>query len=453
MTQPLPRRVEDDEPEVLARALTVAAGIIDVGASSAATFVCGLLAVRLLTAHVLGAYALAFRVLVLAMTVPWALIFQTREVQAMRVPERDRLRLFLPGARVGVPIAIWTSLLAALWPLTFPGGVPPQSIWALNVTMCAVAVLSPLQDFFRRLLHLSGRSWDAARVSVTHLGIVLVGWVVVAMGYVRVPEAWLPFGLLASANALSLLVGMRYSRSALTAPAPVLPDRERDLLRTGMWLLLVGLLSSATNVIAGIVIARISGPDTLGYLEAARVVAQPVLVFTLGLSAVLAPQLMRAAQTRQRNDARRLAWQFSAAIAVVGLMYALVFGIRYPGNVLALLIPKAFIVPGVVMLTIVAQITVSLASPQRSQLLGAGWNKTLAGVEAISNSAIVGCAFLASVVGIFALPIGTLSMGLIRLLLLRHQTTHLYASPEAPLVPLPAGLSPATSAAGRGIHT
>jgi O-antigen/teichoic acid export membrane protein len=216
-----------------------------------------------------------------------------------------------------------------------------------------------------------------------------------------------------------------------------------------MWLLLVGLLSSATGVIAGIVIARISGPDTLGYLEAARVVAQPVLVFALGLSAVLGPRLMRAAQTRRRDDARRLARQFSAAIAVMGLMYALVFGIRYPGNVLALLIPKAFIVPGVVMLTIIAQIAVSLATPQRSELLGAGWNKTLAGVEAISNAAIVGCAFLASVVGIFALPIGTLSMGLIRILLLRHQTTQLYMSPETPVVPMPGGLRPATSAGRR----
>ena len=418
------------DPTILgARVPLVAAGIVDVSAASAATFVCGLLAARLLEAHELGAYSLAFRVLVLAMTVPSALVFQAREVQAVQAPEPDRLGLFLPGMFVGVPVAVVTALLAALWPLSFPGGVADSTIRALNITMCLVAALSPLQDFLRRMLHLSGRSWHAARVSLIQLGVVIASWAIAGLGSHRYPLAWLPFGILALANAVSMMVGVILARRAIARPAPRLVEGGDDLLKSGALLLFIGMLPSVVGVLAGVILARVSGPDVLGYLEAARVVAQPILVFGIGLSAVLGPRSMRAARARERGEARRLAWQFSAAVLGLGIVYAIFVGFPNPLNVLAWLIPKAYTVSGVVLLTIAGHVALSLAMPRRSEMLGAGRIGSLAWIEAISNVVNVACASLAAVIGIFALPLGTLAQGLIRLVLLHVQNARLYRKP------------------------
>jgi hypothetical protein len=75
---------------------------------------------------------------------------------------------------------------------------------------------------------------------------------------------------------------------------------------------------------------------------------------------------------------------------------------------------------------IVAHVAMSLAFPQRSELLGMGRSRALAGIEAAASVACLACAFLASVVGIFALPFGMIAQGLIRFALLRLQSARLY---------------------------
>ena len=417
----------------LFRIPTIGAGLLDVGTSSAATFVCGLIAVRLLDVDVLGAYALAFRALVLAMTVPAFFVFQPREVQAAGVPEGEQLRFFAAGVRVGVPVAVLAALVSALWPVSFPGGVASESITALNVTMCFVAVLSPLQDFLRRMLHLSGRSWHAARVSLIHLAVVAIGWGIVTLRLVRLPGPWIPFGLLAIANAVSLIAGIALSGTKLTGGVPSSAEERGELLPSGGWLLVIGLIPNVTAVLVSAALAHMRGPDVLGYYEAARIVAQPILVLSLGLGAVLGPRAMRAAQARRQKEATHIAAQFRACLIALGAVYALAVGIPHRGNLLAWLVPEAFVIPWVVMCLIAAQVTLSLTLPSQNELLGAGRFRFLATTEAIGAGARVACVLLVRLVGVFALPIGLLVHALLRLGLHQFEKRRYYGSLPEPM--------------------
>jgi O-antigen/teichoic acid export membrane protein len=223
-----------------------------------------------------------------------------------------------------------------------------------------------------------------------------------------------------------MLIGIALSRRAILHPAPRLEAGEDDLLKSGALLLFVGMLPSAVGVLVGVILALVSGPDALGYLEAARIVAQPILVFAIGLSAVLGPRSMRAARARARGEARRLARQFGGAVLGLGIVYAAIVGFPNPLNGLAWLIPKAYTVPGVVALTVAGHVALSLAMPVRSEMLGAGRIGPLAWIEAVANLANIACASLAGLVGIFALPMGMLAQGTIRLALLRVQSARLY---------------------------
>jgi O-antigen/teichoic acid export membrane protein len=435
MTHRRPASASGTHRSLIARIPTVGAGLLDVGASSAATFACGLIAARLLDPHVLGAYGLAFRVLVLAMTVPTYLVFQPREVEAMRLDESVRLRLFWQGMRIGIPVALTTAFMSALWPLSLPAGVERSAVTALNVTMCAVAVLSPLQDFLRRLFHLSGRSWSAARVSLIQLVVVTVGLALVMTGAVRLSSAWIPLGLLALANAVSLVCGMIFSWTSLRGGSPEFPDAKAGLLTSGAWLLFMAVIPNVTAVLVGIVLAQVRGSDALGYLEAARIVAQPILVFSIGLGAVLGPRSVAAAQSQQRTQARKLARQFNSSVLLMGIAYAIVCAAPHGINVLAWLVPRAFTVPGIVMLTIAANISLGLAMPERNELQGARQSRFLAWAETVANAARLGCGFLAGLIGMFALPLGLLMQGLIRWGLLHFRVARLYPRAPVPTVP------------------
>ena len=420
-----------DRLRLVDRAQTVGAGILDVGAASAATFVCGMLAVRVLQPHVLGAYALAFRVLVLAMGVPASLMFFPREVQAMQLPERDRVRVVGPALRAGVPTAVLAALVAALWPFSVPDGVASRDLVYLNITMCFVVVLSPCQDLLRRALHMSGRSGQAASVSLVQLVVVVIGACFVAFGVVPLPVASLPFGLLALANAVSLAIGMVLLRSDHARPAPVVAGSAEELRRSGAWLLLTGVLPNGTAVLAGVILTQVSGPEALGYLEAARIVAQPILVFAAGLNAVLGPRSMHAAISFQAHRARRLSRQFTTLVLLVGAGYAITFGVPHALNVFAWVSPKAFTVPWIVMVMIVAHVALSISLPERSELLGAGRSRSLAGIEAFAGLASLACALLAVILGVFALPLGLFVQGLIRQVLLRRQAARHYRAGPA----------------------
>jgi O-antigen/teichoic acid export membrane protein len=300
---------------------------------------------------------------------------------------------------------------------------------ALNVTMCLVVVLSPLQDFLRRMLHLSGRSWHAARVSLIHLGVVALGGAVVTLGLVPLSAPWIPLGLLALANAVSLTGGMALSGSKLSGAASSSPEGRANPLPSGGWLLVIGLFPNVAAVLVSLALVHMRGPELLGYFEAARIVAQPIPTLALGLGAVLGPRAMRAAHSRRRTEARRIAAQFRTCLGAVGMLYLLAVGIPHRGNVFARLVPEAFTIPGVVAFLIVAYVAMCMALPSQNELLGAGRFRFLAATEAVANAARVACVFLVGFIGIFALPVGILAHALLRLGILRIGKRRIYARP------------------------
>jgi O-antigen/teichoic acid export membrane protein len=249
---------------------------------------------------------------------------------------------------------------------------------------------------------------------------------------VPLPAACLPFGLLALANATSLAAGMALLRLEHAPPVPVLAGSAEELRRSGAWLLLTGVLPNGTAVLAGMILTQVSGPGALGYLEAARLVAQPILVFAAGLNAVLGPRSMHAAISLQAERARRLSRQFTTLIALVGIGYALAFGVPHALNLFARLSPKAFTVPWIAMLMIVAHVALSLSLPERSELLGVGRSRALASIEAVASLASLACAFLAVVLGVVALPIALLVQGLLRWVLLRSRAARHYRPAASP---------------------
>src|SRR5215210_6370062 len=104
---------------------------------------------------------------------------------------------------------------------------------------------------------------------------------------------WIPFGALAFANVLSLTFGL-VAAGRMTKPVQS-PVSFRSVMRSGRWLLLVGLLPTGSAFLAAVLVSRFSSTETLGYAEAARVLGQPILVLALGISASLGPRSMEAA--------------------------------------------------------------------------------------------------------------------------------------------------------------
>ena len=72
----------------------------------------------------------------------------------------------------------------------------------------------------------------------------------------------------------------------------------------------------------------VAGPEIVGFAEAARVAAQPVLVVTTGVAATLASEHLRAAASvgSSRSDHRQRA--FFLVIAVAGISYLFLAGFR-----------------------------------------------------------------------------------------------------------------------------
>jgi O-antigen/teichoic acid export membrane protein len=268
-------------------------------------------------------------------------------------------------------------------------------------------------------------------VSLVQLLVVLGGAALVLSGVVRTRDSWMPLGVLAAANAASLVVGMLWVAPDDSTREARLEGDGASLLRSGGWLLVMGMLPHGAAVLAGLFLAQVRGPGALGYLEAARIVAQPILVFATGLNAVLGPRSMHAARAADAAPARRLSRRFVGAVLIVGIAYAGMFGAPHAWNLFTHLTPKAFEIPWVVMLMIVAHIALSLSLPERSELLGAERSRSLASIEAVASLATVLCALLAIIIGILALPLGLIVQAIVRHALMRVHAMRLYGGVAA----------------------
>lgn len=392
----------------------LSAGLVDAGSASLATFAVSLYAARALDPATLGAYGLFFAGFVLVGVVPTQLLFLPAEIACLSFEGRDRFAVLRRSYRLGGPVAFATGacLVAVAW--FVPPEVDPAAVTALALTAAAASVVHPMQDHLRRLLHFGRSSWNAAVTSSVQL--VTTGLALTVL-HLTVPAAWVPFGALALANGVSLLVGwMRASppprpRTDALALAP--------LLRNGRWLLVAGLAPGVSQFSLAALIAWLAGAAALGHAEAARVVAQPVFVLGMGLQSVLGPRLMETAADRNEKPARQTSSAFVVILLAAAGAYLLLAGPAWPVNPMRWLVPTAYTVPWLVAATIAAHAAFVVPLPFEAQLKGARRERSLALRELATSVLKLAGGATAAATGAFARPLGVGAWGVGRLLALR----------------------------------
>jgi hypothetical protein len=354
------------------------------------------------------------------------------ELATLPAARRERLALFQQTWRIGTPtaftIAVVASVAAAL------GAEAPASVFGpLALTMAACATLTPLQEHVRRVMHLAGISWHAAVISLVQLGGVLAA--LMLLGWVGVPAIWRPFGALTIATMASLQSGLLLTRSR-QQPARLPRYEVPDLMRAGRWLLAIEAITAGGTFLASILVTRLDTPEALGYAEAARVVAQPLFVLAVGLSAALNPRAMEAGAGRDRAAARQVARPFRALLVAIGLVYGALTVAPWWGNPLGALVPQAYVVTGLVPATVASFVLFGLPIIPRSELIGAGRQRVLPQVGLFAASLQCAAALSAVWIGAFARPLGVALFGVVLLLGYAYHQRVVY---RAGVVPSKAG--------------
>src|SRR5690606_2318913 len=372
------------------------AGVLDAGMSSLATLAMGVYAVRFFDPAMLGGYALVFSAFLLVSLVPRELVFVPAEVAAVLAPRSARIGLLPNTFRVGLLPSLVAGLLTPVWILGAPPEIPPSAVLSLTLTGIACAFLSPIQDHVRRMFHIGAESWKAVGVSVVQL--LGMATALGVMMYLEVPTEWVPFGALALANLLSLIAagGFYQFHSGIDPGGNKLPAMM-ELLRTG-WLLLLGaVLAPAAAFLSAVIVARLAGAAALGYAEAARVIARPLPVLANGLAAVVRPESIEAAQTNDPTIARNASRLYLKLFSWAGLLYIALVGFETSWNPLTSMLPNAYVVAGLVAVTVVGEILSVIQLPYRYELVGGGRGLELSQVEGVGAAARLGTAATAGV--------------------------------------------------------
>jgi O-antigen/teichoic acid export membrane protein len=342
----------------------------------------------------------------------YQLIYVPAEVIAAGLPVDERLGILGKSVLLGVVPSLIGSTAVLLASVATSDIASPDLLIGLTATSWVAVLVSPTQDHARRLLHFRGWSWDAATVSAVQLGTVIVA--IVVMVLLDVSIAWIPFGALAIANVLSLTTALVIARLRRGFVHLQLVIRTRELLRTGWWLLLQGALPMASAFIAAWMITSLATPADLGYADAARVAAQPVLVLGMGLSAVLGPRAMEAALGHNRSRANKAIGAQVGIILVGGLLYLLMAAGPFPWNPMRVLVPKAYEIPGLVAATVVVNMLIASLFIVISELTAAGKVRLLAVASGLGGLAQIAVTLSAGTTGAFARPLGLAASNAVR---------------------------------------
>lgn len=411
----------------LSRALS--AGLLDSGFASLATFALNLYAIGRWEDNaldVLGIYFLFMTAFFMASAIPYQLLYIPAEKASLILAPAARLGLMLRVIVLSLPTAVLSGALVAITlavglvkGFTFGEQVP------FLVTAGLAAVFSPMQNYARRLLHLAGRSWSAATVSIVQFAVA-IGGLFVLLAF-DVPARWLPIGALALANFVSVGVALVMSHRAVGRLSPEesaavarLQDTitHRSLATSGRWLVTTSLLSTGTNFIVESIITLLAGAVALALAGSAKTVAQPILVLANGLRSVLGPKSMETAGIGDRAAARRISRTFSRLTAIAVVLYSALAGWSWFLNPLAALVEQAYTVPGLVLLSIIAAGLNGAAFSGRMELIGAGRETDLLRAEVATNSMQLATATVAAALsgavtnlGAFARPIAFAVLG------------------------------------------
>jgi hypothetical protein len=160
-----------------------------------------------------------------------------------------------------------------------------------------------------------------------------------------------------------------------------------------------------------VMITHLASPVVLGHAEAARIVAQPMFVLMVGLNAILGPRSIEAAANRDLAAANRILRPFLLIIAVAGLGYGAATAIRWWGNPIAVLVPQAYAVEGLVFITVLAQVVYVSSATLRAELIGGKREHVLPGVAIVAS--LLQCLVAIAVIwtGALARPLGILLSG------------------------------------------
>ncbi len=396
------------------------AGIVDASLASLATFAAGLAAVRWLQPAELGTYSVIFSAFLVASLLPTELIYTPVQVSMIRLDVQQRLGGIVHSLGKGLPPAMfgWVFILVA-------GGLiwwrsDPSAVVELAITGVGLTVVSPMQDHLRRGFHIAERSWGAALMSGSQLLAVVAALLV--MRSTAVDPAWAPLGSLVIANTISLGFGLWISRQAWrvrhAAPAVTV---------SGGWLAASSVSAYGGTLAASVVMTLVAGPEIVGFAEAARVAAQPVLVVTTGVAAALASRHLRAAATADRSAAIKVNQSFFVVIAVAGISYLAIAGFAWSLNPLFALIPLAYEIAFLVPVTILSNLALSATSPLRDQLIAAHMEVPMAKTDFASLVIPTVVATTAGVTGAFARPLGIIGQNVFRTL--RYRSTWRSAFP------------------------
>ena len=382
------------------------AGIVDASFASLATFAIGLTAVNLLPDKERGVYAVFFTTFIVGTVFARNLILKPAEVEAVALPLEQRVPVIRRTLTLGLGPAVVgsaTSILAAAAtaPLAAADVIVP-----LTVTTAAASVLSPLQDHVRTMLHIGKRSWLAATISVVQLVATVIA--ILTMMQANVADPWIPFGALAVANLVSLSFGWGLTRKSRRDPGDVLP-RFADLARRGRWLVLQAAAPSIAGFAAAAIITRLASPEALGFAEAARVVAQPILVLATGLAAVLNPRVVAAAMNRDLTTSSHSKTLFLTAISITAAAYLAIAGWEWALNPMSRLVPAAYAVDGLVAVSILTSLAAASCFLQFNELMGAKRESTLTAISWSISPLLLVAGLSAGATDAFARPLGGLS--------------------------------------------
>jgi hypothetical protein len=413
----------------------VPAGLVDAGAASLAHFLVGLTAVNLLDPSDLGVYAVYFAAFMVATIVSQALVFTPAEVIAVSHPVEHRLSQVLRGLKLGIgPLLVGASVVVVA-ALATRGQTSMEVTVGLAVTSGAAILVSPAQDHIRRLLHIAARSWSAAGVSIVQ--VVAVTLALGAMISLDVPAAWIPFGALAIANLVSFGFGVAFALSGRTKDV-VKELSFRELAESGRWLLVMAVIPFGALFLGSIIIVELAGPEVMGFAEAARVAAQPIVVVATGLSAVLGPRGVEAAIHKDYPMARSAHHLYLGLILGTGVLYLLIAGHDWVGNPMAYLVPVAYVVQGLAAVTIIANIITAATVQFTNELVGGRKEVELTRMSLIASPFLLVGAATASVTGAFARSLGIILEGSVRYGLYSAARGRIYREVDEPTEVKPA---------------
>jgi O-antigen/teichoic acid export membrane protein len=383
------------------------AGIVDAGFASLGTFVAGLAAVNLLSDVDRGVYAVFVAAFIVGTTFPHNLVYLPSQVYTVGRPIAERLEYLGRVISMGLGFSLLGSGAILIAAIATASHTSTAVTLALSVTAVLNLAVSTAQDNLRRMLHISELHWSAASMSIVQFTTVVI--VLVGMMLADIPVVWIPFGSLFIANIVSSILGLIKAGGFGHWDTP--PGLQpRVLVRSGRWLLGQALIPTGAAFLASVVITNLAGAEAMGYAESARVVAQPVLVFATGLTAVLGPKVMASAMSRDNSGASTMLRRFLQLTAGAGILYLAFAGWATPWNPMQVIVPSAYIVGGLVAVTIVANIAFAAMFLRIEELMGARREVDLVKVALFASPLLIAVGFTAGATGAFARPLGLLAL-------------------------------------------